>query len=1212
MRLLQRNGIDDYVLTNRFDDESTIPSYAILSHTWGKDADEITLQDLVHGNGQAKAGYEKLRFCGEQAWKAGIQYFWIDTCCIDKTNKAELSHAIESMFRWNSPWFTRGWTLQELLAPKSVEFFSNEGQRLGDKKSLTQQIHEITAIPPSALQGTPLHHFSVEERLRWKGARKTKLAEDGAYSIAGLFSVFLAPVYGEGAELAYRRLNDEIRRTEECIRDIRLTDPRDDQKRIEDTKGGLLRESYRWVLDNTSFQQWQVNSSNSLLWIKGDPGKGKTMLLCGIVNELKASLHDALIASFFCQATDSSLNSANTVLRGLLYLLVDQQPRLAYQIRKRYDAVGSRTLFEDANAGTVLKETFTQVLKDSSLPTTYLIVDALDECTTDLPKLLDFIREHSSVSSRVKWLVSSRNWPEIEQQLEQTDQQVRLSLEVNSKLVTVAVDNFIRQKVSLLSSLKKLDDMTHDAVLNHLLSNANSTFLWVSLVCQALQETSKRHIHKKLESFPPGLTCLYERMMDQISGSDDAEVCTRILAISTLVFRPLTIKELPALMEELEEDDSETVLELVGLCGSFLTLRDGIVYFVHQSAKEFLLNGAAGELFPTGKHDVHHTIAARSLHLMFCDLHRDMYDLRDPDYDFNAGKDLPPESDPLEAFRYSCIHWVDHLRESLSLCGQLGGGISLLEKLGSLVEPLSTLYDLIKDAHRFIMYHLPLVQVFPLQLYASALIFSPSTSIVRHCFHHEKSEWYSISPFLDAHWSACLATLEYQGSTIAISQSLSLLAIAERDYGKVRLLDMNSYANLGTLRHPYVNAIAFSGQSNLLIWNATKGVCLTIFEEGIAHESINCIAFSDVLVASASEDRRLRYVDLETSDDDVFAVKKPGTIKVWKVSNEPTIVMLRHADEDDSFNAVAFSPDAKQLVSGSKKSIRIWNISSGICQMELQGHTDEFQCVIFSSDQKLLASGSYDETVKIWDAANGECLKTLKRHFLVVNSIVFSPDSKWLASVSEDCLVVLWDVKSGTLVKCFKGHANGVSSVAFSDPTRLVTAASLGTMKVWDATNANTEMVARDDHHCDGIVVAAYSQESKLLATSLDDDRIKIWNTEDGTLLHSLTVRCSTTHLMWSYSSQLVVVLDHFYVQIWNIDGNEAICSGEFLTEIHNVGSLVISHDSTTLALCSEQLMIRRENTEYIELWDLSSASRIHRLKVSNDTRDLSFSPDDS
>src|ERR1700733_4819322 len=211
MRLLERNNDGEFCLTKNF--SGHIPQYATLSHTWGADTEEVSFRDLIEGTGGSKDGYRKIRFCGEQASRDGLQYFWVDTCCIDKSNSTELAEAINSMFRWYrdatkcyvylsdvstakrkrstslsefpwesafraSRWFTRGWTLQELLAPSSVEFFSQEGKRLGDKKTLERQIHEITGIAIPALQGAPLSQFGADERLSWVENRETSRKED--------------------------------------------------------------------------------------------------------------------------------------------------------------------------------------------------------------------------------------------------------------------------------------------------------------------------------------------------------------------------------------------------------------------------------------------------------------------------------------------------------------------------------------------------------------------------------------------------------------------------------------------------------------------------------------------------------------------------------------------------------------------------------------------------------------------------------------------------------------------------------------------------------------------------------------------------------------------------------------------------------------------------------------------------------------------------
>ncbi|KAF7511136.1 hypothetical protein GJ744_005367 [Endocarpon pusillum] len=218
-----------------------IPPYAILSHRWGDD--EVIFEDLKDDRYKNKTGYRKIEFCVEQAAQDRLQHFWIDTCCIDKWNRHELSKAINSMFRWYrnatkcyvflsdvsvstaidarlqstweasfraSKWFTRGWTLQELIAPESVQFFSSEGHLLGDKRFLEQLVHEITSIPVTALQGCSLGNFSIADRMAWAETRETKEPEDSVYCLLGLLDVVMPISYDEGKEKALERLQNEL------------------------------------------------------------------------------------------------------------------------------------------------------------------------------------------------------------------------------------------------------------------------------------------------------------------------------------------------------------------------------------------------------------------------------------------------------------------------------------------------------------------------------------------------------------------------------------------------------------------------------------------------------------------------------------------------------------------------------------------------------------------------------------------------------------------------------------------------------------------------------------------------------------------------------------------------------------------------------------------------------------------------------------------
>jgi hypothetical protein len=704
MRLLERDDAGRISLTDDLP-SNKVPPYAILSHAWGDG--EVLFRDLMDGAGNSKAGYAKIRFCGDQASRDGLRFFWVDTCCIDKSSSVELQEAINSMFRWYrnatkcyaylvdvslpspdvddrsiwepafraSRWFTRGWTLQELIAPTSVEFFSREEVRLGDRTTLEQVIHDVTGIPLKALQGGLLSDFSVRDRMAWIENRSTTREEDLAYSLFGIFDVQLPLLYGEGKEKALERLREKTGKDDGCLADLHVTDPRLDKKRIEKAKGGLLKDSYRWVLSNAEFQQWRDDGDDRLLWIKGDPGKGKTMLLCGIIDELRISAPSCLLSFFFCQATDSRINNATAVLRGLIYLLVSQQPALISHVRERYDLAGRRA-FEDANAWFVLSGIFAAILQDPALRTTYLIIDALDECVTDLTRLLELVGQVSCTSSRVKWIVSSRNWLQIEEQLAMATQNARLSLELNAESVAAAVGTYIDHKVLHLSRLKGYDRQTETMVRDYLSSNANGTFLWVALVCQGLEDPKvrERHTLAKLRAFPPGLDSLYAQMMEQIGHSEDADLCKRMLAVATIVHQPISLHELTTLVE-MPDDISghlESLEEIVKVCGSFLTLRDQTVYFVHQSAKDFLLGKATHRassnafewVFPLGVKDVNHTIFSKSLDVMSTVLRRDMYGLREPGFPIDQVK--TPIPDPLRTARYSCVFWVDHLRDSIS------------------------------------------------------------------------------------------------------------------------------------------------------------------------------------------------------------------------------------------------------------------------------------------------------------------------------------------------------------------------------------------------------------------------------------------------------------------------------------------------------------------------------------------------------------------
>ncbi|KAM5442416.1 hypothetical protein MferCBS31731_002294 [Microsporum ferrugineum] len=417
----------------------------------------------------------------------------------------------------------------------------------------------------------------------------------------------------------------------QCLKDLWPDNPDHEKEGIQSSKGGLLKDSCIWVLKNPEFLRWRGDQQSRLLWVRGDPGKGKTMLLCSIIDELKKSNSEKHnLSFFFCQATNSQYNNATAVLRSLIRQMVNQQPSLIKHVRKEYD--NYRDIFKRINAWITVCDIFKNILEDRTLNHIFLIIDALDECTTGLTDLLNLVRQTSATYSNLKWIVSSRNWPSIEDNLNMAAHKSLLSLELNEESISAAVAIYIKHRVKQLAKEKRYNKDTEDDVHCYLSSNANNTFLWVALVCQELArpEVRPHHTRLKLGAFPPGLDQIYQRMMDQISNSEDAILCIRILAIVSVVYWPITLDELMTFIDLPDGfSNNEYLAEIIRLCGSFLTVKGPTILFIHQSAKDFLVGNPSKEMiFPSGIKNEHYTIFSQSLQAMSRILRRDIYNLK--------------------------------------------------------------------------------------------------------------------------------------------------------------------------------------------------------------------------------------------------------------------------------------------------------------------------------------------------------------------------------------------------------------------------------------------------------------------------------------------------------------------------------------------------------------------------------------------------------
>ncbi|PVH67895.1 HET-domain-containing protein, partial [Cadophora sp. DSE1049] len=669
----QNSGLDgdsNSRLTEFFEDN--IPEYAILSHRW--EAEEVR--------------------------RDGLEYFWVDTCCIDKSSSAELSEAINSMFRWYqkaarcyvflsdvstlkrkasdrsaecawefafraSIWFIRGWTLQELLAPRSVEFFSREGSRIGNKRTLEQQIHEITGVPATALREHRLSQFDVDERFSWAKSRQTTRGEDKAYSLFGIFDVQMPLLYSEGEVKAFQRLRDAIDKPfkgpeKDLLRHLPYAEEapfnaynrQDEPACLPKTPVDLLQEIYDWV-DGKDGQ-----NERCIFWLSGLVGMGKSTISRTVARRYSEQKH--LGASFFFSHGGGDVSHAGKLFTSLAVQLADAVPSLQTYI---CDAVRERS--DNANLSLLdqWRELVTRPLKlvksdKPSSPSSYLlIIDALDECDNE-----------GHIRTILQLLAEARSRPEVPirhgiRAIPQADHQDFVLHDIQPAIINHDISLSLEHHLGKIGQEWTLgSEWLGDKVLGQLVIHASGLFIWAATACRFIKDGGEHEQH--LDQIY--ITVLQTSIPTTFRPLEKVRLRTmqrRILGSIVILFSPLPAASLAKIISISGIRVTQTLERLQAILDVPKDVA-GLLRLHHPSFRDFLLNKDRCGDYWVDEKEAHQLVATSCIQLMSQRLKKDICDMHAPgtqasQVDCSRLQEyLPPE------VQYACLYWVQYLQRS--------------------------------------------------------------------------------------------------------------------------------------------------------------------------------------------------------------------------------------------------------------------------------------------------------------------------------------------------------------------------------------------------------------------------------------------------------------------------------------------------------------------------------------------------------------------